>query len=73
MTFAGQYVLGATAIDADIGLNGEIEYSLFGADSNNFEVKADTGVITAKRTLTDASTTYVFYIRATDKVSSVFV
>ena len=57
-----------TAIDADVGENGQITYSLTGADAGSFNIDVATGIITAKRTLVGKSAGYTFAVKATDKV-----
>ena len=61
-------MLGVTAIDADVGENGQITYSLTGADAGSFNIDATTGIITAKRTLVGKPAGYTFAVKATDKV-----
>ena len=57
-----------TAIDADVGENGQITYSLTGADAGSFNIDVATGIITAKRTLVGKPAGYTFAVKATDKV-----
>lgn len=62
---AGQFVLGASAVDADTGLNGKIVYQLLGEDANKFSIKQDTGVIKASTALA-ALSNFKLEIRASD-------
>lgn len=65
----GQFVLGANAVDADVGLNGKIVYHLFGDDASKFSVNQDTGVIKASTLLASSaskSATFKLEIRASD-------
>nr|AUG84445.1 fat [Platynereis dumerilii] len=66
-TSAGVFVLGVTAVDPDLGMNGEVTYSLFGSqDVNNFNINPDTGIITAKNNMI-GQRSYRFMVRGTDK------
>ena len=65
---SGRFVLGVTAVDKDVGTNGEISYFMFGADASSFEINENTGVMTAKRTIGSSQRGYSFHVRATDKV-----
>lgn len=65
----GQFVLGASAVDADMGLNGKIVYQLFGDDATKFSVKQDTGVVKASNALASTATKSAVFkleIRASD-------
>ena len=61
--------MGVTAIDGDLGENGQITYTLTGADANSFNIDSATGIITAKRTLVGKPSGYTFAVKATDNVS----
>ena len=50
----GQFVMGASAVDIDIGLNGKIVYQLFGDDAGKFTIKQDTGVVKASTALSSS-------------------
>ena len=64
---AGHFVFGASAIDADIGLNSKITYYLSGDDANRFSMKQESGVIKAAAALQgNANTVYKLEIRASD-------
>ena len=65
----GDFVLGVTAVDADIGQNGKIVYALSGRDAAKFRIGASSGVITASRQLTGTLTTYLLVVTATDQGS----
>ena len=67
--FTGAFVLGVTAIDGDLGENGQITYTLTGADANSFNIDSATGIITAKRTLVGKPSGYTFAVKATDHVN----
>lgn len=66
----GQFVLGASASDADMGLNGKIIYKLFGDDANKFSVNQNTGVIKASAALASSisklANNFRLEIRASD-------
>ena len=63
---------GVTAVDADIGDNGEIEYHIVDQAARVlFSINSVTGVITAKTRLTAATVSMrSFTVRASDKVSA---
>ena len=65
----GDFVLGVTAVDQDIGVNGQVTYELAGSRSvrSNFEIDGRTGVITARNRLSQQR--YSFTVRASDEVS----
>ena len=64
---AGQFVFGASAVDADVGLNSKIIYYLSGDDANRFSMKQESGVIKAAAGLQGgANTVYKLEIRASD-------
>ena len=58
-----------TAVDQDIGVNGQVTYELAGSSSvrSNFEIDGRTGVITARNRLSQQR--YSFTVRASDEVS----
>lgn len=63
----GQFVFGASAVDADTGLNGKIVYQLFGDDAMKFSIKPDTGVIKCGSTFSSTkSPNFKLDIRASD-------
>lgn len=69
----GQFVVGASAADADIGLNGKIIYQLFGDDASKFSINQDTGVIKASTSLAASLsklTNFKLEIRASDSGTS---
>lgn len=75
----GQFVVGASAIDVDSGLNGKIVYQLAGADASKFTVNTDTGVIKASVPLASTNpkqSTFKLQVRAsdsgTDQLSSTY-
>jgi len=56
-----------TALDADIGDNGRVEYSLDGAGAEKFAVDESSGVVTALESLDrETSVRYSFYVIAVD-------
>jgi len=61
-----QFVFGARASDADIGLNGKIVYQLSGDDANKFIIRPETGAIKARTALTSLNSVYKLEIRASD-------
>lgn len=65
-TIPHQFVFGARAIDADIGLNSKIVYHLSGEDAAKFNIKQDSGVIKATSALSGPNSVYRLEIRATD-------
>ncbi|KAK6172202.1 hypothetical protein SNE40_015917 [Patella caerulea] len=66
-TEAGEFVLGVTALDRDIGNNGKVTYRLEGQDASMFNINTNTGVITAAQRLSGNAITYIFSVRATDQ------
>ncbi|XP_064636324.1 cadherin-related tumor suppressor-like [Lineus longissimus] len=68
-TKPGDFVIGLTAVDQDIGPNCQIVYALSGGDSSKFTINRDNGVVTAKDLLTMSSKPqgYKFTVSATDK------
>lgn len=68
-TVPGKFVFGAKAIDADIGLNSKIEYSLSGEDESKFVINVETGVIKASdefKAHNKHDKTFKLFIRASD-------
>ncbi|ESO93788.1 hypothetical protein LOTGIDRAFT_105163 [Lottia gigantea] len=66
-TQTGEFVLGVTALDRDIGNNGKVTYKLEGQDANMFNINTNTGVVTAAQRLSGNSITFIFSVRATDQ------
>ncbi|XP_071089001.1 protocadherin Fat 4-like [Haliotis cracherodii] len=66
-TARGAFVLGVTAIDRDIGSNGQVRYSLSGADASKFVINANSGVITAGQELSQSGSRYNLVVRASDQ------
>ncbi|KAK3099557.1 hypothetical protein FSP39_006219 [Pinctada imbricata] len=64
-TLSGQFVIGVTALDRDVGSNGQVEYSLSGTDASKFGVDANRGIVKAKEQL--SGSTYRCQITASDK------
>lgn len=58
--------MGVTALDHDIGGNGQVVYTLTG--SSKFAINSQTGILTASQTLSTARATYKFLIKAEDQV-----
>ena len=63
----GEFVAGVTALDADDGVNGQIVYSLVGANDWQLQVDGSTGVVTASGELTNSGEIN-FIVRASDMV-----
>ncbi|XP_041360351.1 cadherin-related tumor suppressor-like [Gigantopelta aegis] len=66
-TNTGDFVLGVTAVDPDVGSNGKVTYSLSGTDANKFQINPNTGVITAAQRLSGSSASYHFQVTASDQ------
>ena len=67
----GQFVLGASAVDADVGPNGKIVYQLLGDDAAKFIVNQETGVVKAATALASSSSNvFKLEIRASDSSSA---
>lgn len=64
-TLPDQFVFGARALDADVGINSKIVYQLSGEDATKFSIKQDSGVIKATSALSPTSS-YKLEIRASD-------
>lgn len=66
-TRLGQFVFGASAVDADMGPNSQILYYLSGDDASQFNMNQDSGVIKAAATLSGGdAAVYRLQIRASD-------
>lgn len=59
-------MLGVTALDRDIGGNGQVIYTLTGSDK--FVINSHTGILTASQTLNVTRSTYTCLIKAEDQV-----
>lgn len=75
VSLTGSFIIGITAVDLDDGPNGTVLYSIVNG-SDAFQIDSQSGVVTAKRTLSggslcspSSSSSYVFYVRASDQVS----
>ena len=65
---AGWFVVGPTALDPDVGDNGNLQYTLSGSGSYRFSVDGSTGVITAATQLSASDGPYSFTVTASDQV-----
>lgn len=66
LSFKGDFVFGAKAVDNDDGENSRIVYRLQGMDAEKFAIDANSGVIRATRELANDETTYELQILASD-------
>ena len=65
--YVGASVVQVAAVDADVGNNGLVAYSLSGADADRFNVDASSGIITASESLDrETAARYSFHAIATD-------
>ena len=67
-SISGDFVVGVTAVDQDIGVNGQVAYELSGSDGiiRMFDINSRTGVITARTRL--RAQRYQFTVLASDMV-----
>ncbi|CAL1535045.1 unnamed protein product [Lymnaea stagnalis] len=62
----GDFVIGVTAVDQDIGKNGKVVYTLEGANLSLFRINDQTGVVTLASSLTSLGRSFNFIVRASD-------
>lgn len=65
----GQFVVGVTAVDRDVGPNGRVIYRLQGGDCSRFSLDSQRGIITTANFLSGAGTRFQCTIEARDQVS----
>lgn len=66
VSFKGDFVFGAKAVDDDDGENSRIVYRLQGIDAEKFVIDSNSGVIRATQELANDETTYQLQIQASD-------
>ncbi|KAK6975336.1 cadherin-related tumor suppressor, partial [Biomphalaria glabrata] len=62
----GDFVIGVTAVDQDLGKNGQVVYTLEGSNQALFRINSETGVVTLASPLPLSVTSFNFVVRASD-------
>lgn len=65
----GQFVVGVTAVDRDVGPNGRVTYRLQGGDCSKFNLDSQRGIITAATFMSGAGSRFQCTTEARDQVS----